>query len=146
MKNKIIEDIKNAMRSQNKLILNVLRAVKGSIQLEEIKKKEELTDDEIITIIRKQIKMRKESITEFVKGNRDDLITIANDEIDILKKYMPIELTMDEINNIIDNAFKEINPTGINDLGQVMKVISPIVKGKCDLSLVNNLIKEKLDK
>ena len=145
MREKIIEDLKQAMKDQDKELLAVIRMVKGAISLEEINKKRELTDDEVIDVISKQIKTRKESITEFLKGNRQDLIDKTNSEIEILSKYMPEQLSIEEINSEIDKAFNEINPTGMSDMGKIMGLVTPIFRGKADMSLVSKIIKEKLN-
>lgn len=144
MRERILEDLKNAMKSQDKEKLAVIRMVKGAMQLEELEKKHELTDEEMTSIIAKQIKTRKESITEFEKGNRQDLIDKTNIEINILNEYMPEQLGEEEILKVIDQVFSEVNPTGLSDIGKVMGKISPLLKGKADLGLVNKLIKEKL--
>ena len=144
MRERILEDLKNAMKSQDKEKLAVIRMVKGAMQLEELEKKHELNDEEMVNIIAKQIKTRKESITEFEKGNRKDLIDKTNIEISILNEYMPEQLSEEEIEKVIEDVFKEINPNGLSDIGKVMGKISPILKGKADLGLVNKLIKEKL--
>src|SRR5574344_639976 len=107
MREKILEDLKSAMKNQDKELLAVIRMVKGAISLEEINKKKELTDEEVIDVIAKQIKTRKESILEFEKGNRQDLIDKTQSEIDILNKYMPEQLSIEEIKSEIDKAFNE---------------------------------------
>jgi len=145
MREKVLHDIVRAMKSSEKKLLSVLRMVKGAIELEEIKLKRELNDGEIIQIISKQIKSRKESIEFFEKGNREDLITATKSEIEILEKYLPEQMSMDEINNIIDEAFLTIKPTGVSDMGKIMAVIAPLVKGKADLGMINKIIKEKLN-
>ncbi|MBP3920169.1 MAG: GatB/YqeY domain-containing protein [Bacilli bacterium] len=144
MRERILNDLKIAMKNQDKETLKVIRMVKGSMQLEEIKLKHELTDDEVIGIISKEIKIRKESIVEFTKGNRDDLISEAAREIEILEKYLPEQLTDLEVDSVIDDAFKKINPTSIKDMGKVMGMVTPLLKGKTDLSLVSAKIKDKL--
>ena len=108
-------------------------------------KKKELTDDEIVSIIAKQIKTRKESIVEFEKGNRQDLIEKTKEEIKILEEYMPEQMGEEEVNKVIDEVFAQLNPTGPSDMGKIMGAISPILKGKADLGLVNKLIREKLN-
>ena len=145
MKEKILIDLKNAMKNQNRELLSVVRMVKGAIQLEEIKVKHELSDEEVITIIGKEIKTRKESIKEFEKGGRQDLIDKTSREIDILNKYMPAQMSEEEILKIIEEVFNEVNPTGPSDMGKIMGIIAPKVKGKADLGLVNSKIKEKLN-
>lgn len=144
MKEKILIDLKNAMKNQNRELLSVIRMVKGAIQLEEIKVKHELSDEEVITIIGREIKTRKESIKEFEKGARQDLIDKTSREIDILNKYMPAQMSEDEILKVIEEVFNEVNPTGPSDMGKIMSTIAPRVKGKADLGLVNCKIKEKL--
>lgn len=145
MRERILNDIVNAMKSSNKKLLSVLRMVKGAIELDEIKLKRELNDDEVIQIISKQIKSRKESIEFFEKGNREDLITATKSEIEILEKYLPEQMSMEEVNKIIDEAFLNVKPTGNSDMGKIMAVIAPLVKGKADLGTVNKIIKEKLN-
>lgn len=144
MRERILEDLKVAMKNQDKDLLSVIRMVKGAISLEEINKKKELSDEEVIDVIAKQIKTRKESIVEFEKGNRQDLITKTQSEIDILNKYMPEQLSIEEIKEEIEKAFNEIKPTGMSDMGKIMGKVTPIFKGKADMSEVSKLIKEKL--
>lgn len=144
MRERILNDLKIAMKNQDKEALKVIRMVKGSMQLEEIKLKHELSDDEVIGIISKEIKIRKESIVEFTKGNRSDLVCEAENEIKILEKYLPEQLSDDEVNKIIDEAFNMINPNGIKEMGKVMGYVTPLLKGKTDLSLVSTKIREKL--
>lgn len=144
MKNKILEDLKMAMKNQDKETLSVIRMVKGAITLEEINTKKELTDDDIIAIIAKQIKTRKESIVEFEKGNRQDLIDQTQKEIEILNQYMPEQYSEEKVKSIIDDMFEKINPTGISDMGKVMKEVTPLLRGKADMSFVSKIIKEKL--
>lgn len=146
MRQTILNDLVKAMKEQDKETLSVLRMVKGAVQLEEINVKHELNDDEMISIMSKQIKTRKESIVEFEKGNRQDLIDATQKEIDILSKYMPAQLSMDEVEKIIDDAFNKINPTGPSDMGKIMGTVTPLLKGKADMSSVSKIIKEKLAK
>ncbi len=144
MRERILTDIKNAMKSQNKFRLTVLRMLKGAMQLEEINKKRELNDDEVIMIISKQIKTRKESIAEFEKGGRDDLVDQTNREIEILNEYMPEQLSEEELMAIIDRVMKEVNPTSVKDMGKVMAAITPFIKGKADMGSVSKMIRERL--
>ena len=143
MREKILEDMKSAMKSQDKEVLSVLRMVKGAISMQEIDKKKELSDEEVISVIAKEIKTRKESIVEFEKGGRTDLVSKTQSEIDILNKYMPEQLSEEQINKIIDEAFNSLNPSA-SDIGRVMGYITPRVKGKADLSIVSKLVKERL--
>lgn len=144
MKNKIIEDIKSAMKSQDKVALAVVRMLKSDIQMAELNKKSELTDDEIVSIVSKQIKMRRDSIKEFEKGNRNDLIEQSEQEIKILEKYLPEQLTEEEVTDIINNVFSKVNPTSSSDMGKIMGALTPLVKGKADMGIVSKIVKEKL--
>lgn len=141
---KINQDMVSYMKNKDTFALGVVRMVKGAIQLEKINKKNELTDDDIIAVIAKQIKMRNDSITEFEKAGRDDLITQNKQEIALLSKYMPEQLSLDEINKVIDEAFAAVNPTSNKDMGLIMREVSPKLKGRADMAEVNKIIKEKL--
>lgn len=141
----INNDMKNYMKEKDSFSLGVVRMVKGAIQLESINKKKELTDEEIISVISKQIKMRKDSIVEFEKGNRQDLVEQNKKEIEILNKYMPEQLSMEEINKIIDEAFLLIKPTSSKEQGLIMKEITPKLNGRADMSLVSGIIKDRLN-
>lgn len=145
MRNQILEDLKNAMKAQDKLKLSVIRMVKSSIQMEELNKKRELTDEEVIDVISKQIKTRKDSIVEFTKGGRDDLVESTSKEIEILSTYMPEQLTEEELNNIIDTVFEDVKPSSPKDMGKVMKSVTPLVRGKADMGMVSSIIKSKLN-
>lgn len=141
MKERLTNDLKAAMKEQNKELLSVLRMVKGAIQMEEIKVKHELSDDEVIAIIGKQIKTRKESIVEFEKGGRNDLIEKTNEEINMLNVYMPKQLSEEEIKAEIDKVFEELKPAS-NEMGKMMQALSNL-KGKADMGLVSKLVKER---
>ena len=144
MRNQILEDLKTAMKNQDKETLAVIRMVKGAMQMEELNKKKELSDDEVIGVISKQIKTRKESITEFEKGGREDLIQKTQNEIKILEKYLPEQLTEEEAMKIIDDAFSEVKPESMKDMGKLMGIITPKVKGRYDMSEISKIIKSKL--
>lgn len=145
MKEKILEDLKSAMKSQDKEKLSVIRMVKGAISLEEINKKIEISDDDIIAIIAKQIKTRKESIVDFEKGNRQDLVEQTKREIEILNQYMPQQFSEEEISNILNEIFDQVQPKGISDMGKVMKEASSRFKGRADMSSVSQMIKDRLN-
>lgn len=144
MKNKLLNDLVTAMKNQDKETLSVLRMVKGAIQLEEINKKSELSDDDFVGVVAKQIKTRKESILEFEKANRTDLIEQTQKEIEILNKYMPEQLSEEEVLKIIEEAFNVIKPEKPSDMGKLMGYVTPKLKGKADMSFVSKTIKEKL--
>ena len=144
MREKIINDIKEAMKSQAKEKLAVLRMVKGAMQLEEINKKQELNDEDVIAVISKQINTRKESIVEFEKGNRADLIEKTQAEIKILEAYMPEQLSEEEVNKIIEEAIEQVNPQAPSDMGKIMGIVTPKLKGRADMSSVSKIVREKI--
>ncbi len=144
MRERILGDLKRAMKEQNKKELSVIRMLKGAMQMEELNKKSELTDDEVIALIAKQIKTRKESIEEFKKGNREDLISETEEEINILNKYMPEQLSEEEILVVINEAFDKINPSSIKDMGKIMSEVNPKLRGRADMGYVSKIIKDKL--
>ena len=144
MYDKLKQDIITSMKEKDTLKLQTLRGIKGSVDLEHINKKIEITDDLVIDLISRGIKTRKESIVEFEKGNRVDLIEKTNQEIDILKNYLPEQLSSDELNQILDSVFSKVNPTSSKDMGLIMKELTPLVKGKCDMKEVSVIIKDRL--
>ena len=144
MKQNLLNDLVVAMKSQDKETLSVLRMVKGAIQLEEINKKSELSDEDFIGVVSKQIKTRKESIAEFEKAGRTDLVDQTKKEIEILNKYMPEQLSEEEVLKVIAEAFNTLNPQTQSDMGKLMGYVTPRLKGKADMSFVSKTIKEKL--
>ncbi len=142
---KFKNDLITAMKEKDKVKLNTLRSVKGAMQLEVINNKKEENDDLLLTVINKQIKMRNDSIEEFKKGSRDDLVKSYEEEIAILKEYMPAELSEEEIDKIIDEAISSTGADNIKQMGLVMKEVTPKVKNRCDMKLVSNKIREKLN-
>ena len=141
---KLGKDIVNAMKEKEQLRLSVLRMVKGAIQLENINNKKELNDELFIDVVSKQIKQRNESLEEFKKAERTDLVNKTSAEIEILKEYLPEQLSNEEIEEILNSAFNKIKPTSSKDMGLIMKEVTPLLKGKADMKVISNLIKEKL--
>ena len=139
------KDIIEAMKNKDSVSLTTLRGVKGAMKIQNIDHKKEINDELLIEVVSKEIKTRNESIKEFEKGNREDLIEKTQNEIDILSKYLPEQLSEDEIVEIIDKVFAEVNPTGIKDMGKVMGAVTPLVKGKADMGVVSSLIRNKLN-
>lgn len=140
----INNDVKEAMKSGNKFELNVLRMLKSALQNEKISKNHDLDENEIIAVIKKQVKVRKDSLKEYQEYNREDLVEGLNKEIEILTKYLPEELSEEEIDKVIDDVFAELNPTSIKDMGNVMKELNSLIATKADMSLVSKKVKEKL--
>ena len=143
MNSKIAEDLKTAIKNGDKFKLSVLRMLKSDLQLDSISKKHELNDDEVMSVIKKQVKTRKDSISEFAKYNKNEEIAKLEQEIEILSVYLPEEMTADEISKIIDQVFKEINPTSMKDMGLIMKELNTRITN-ADMSLVSKMVKERL--
>ena len=138
------KEIMQAMKDKDTLKLNVLKMVKGAIQLEKINNGRELNDELFLDVVVKQIKERSESIEEFKKGNRQDLVDKTQAEIDILNTYLPEQLSDDEVNKIIDEIFDEVKPSSAKDMGAVMKEATAKLKGKADMKKVSTIIKDRL--
>ena len=138
------KDMIEAMKAKDMFRLTVIRMVKGALKQEQIDHKKEINDELLIDVVNKQIKMRKDSITEFEKGNRQDLIDQTKAEIDILMKYLPEQLSEEEVLKVIDEIFDEVKPESQKDMGRVMKEANAKLKGKADMKTVSNIIKEKL--
>ena len=138
------KDMIDAMKNKDKEKLTVIRMVKAAMDQEHIDRKREINDDLLIDVVNKQIKMRKDSIEEFTKGNRSDLAQKTQEEVDILMKYLPEQLSDEEVLKIIDEAFSKIQPSGMKDMGKVMGIVTPEVKGKADMKKVSEIIRVKL--
>ncbi len=139
------KDIVEAMKAKDSVRLATLRGVKGAMKLQSIDHKKEINDELLIEVVSKEIKTRNESIKEFEKGNRQDLIDKTRVEIEILNKYLPEQLTQEEILEIIEQAFTEVNPSGMKDMGKIMGIVTPRVKGRADMGMISSLIREKLN-
>ena len=145
MYEKINEDLKNAMKSKDTFKLSVLRMLKSALQLEQISKKHELDDNEIASVLKKQVKVRKDSLEEYKKYDKADEVAKLEEEISVLSAYLPEELSEEEIEKIVWSAIDEIKPTSMKDMGLVMKKVNELLVGKnADMSLVSKLVKEKI--
>lgn len=142
--NRLNNDIKVAMKAKDKETLSVLRMMKASIQNEEIKKGDALSPDEELTVLSREMKQRKDSLQEFKQANRDDLVDKVSAEIKIVEKYMPEQLSEEELRNIVKSAIDETGASSMKDFGKVMGVVMPKTKGKADGQEVNALVKEYL--
>lgn len=146
LQSKISEDVKNALRNQEKLKLSVLRMLLASIKNRIIElKNKELPDEQIVAVIGSEIKKRRDAVYEFEKVGRQDAADAEKDEISILMDYMPAQLTEDQIISLIDNTISELSIESIKDLGKLMKSLMPKTRGKADGALVSKLVGEKLD-
>lgn len=144
----ISNDMKEAMKAHDKDSLNTIRLLKSAIDMYLVNNKMErhsCSDEIVIDIVSKQVKTHKESIEEFKKGNRQDLVDKLLKEIDLLSKYLPKQLTEEEINSEIDKVFDKVKPTSMKDMGLIMKELTPIFKGKADMKTVNEIVRSKLN-
>lgn len=145
----IMTDIKEAMKSHDKETLSTLRFLKSAIDLFKINNKMDRTespnDDTVIEVVSKQVKTHKESIEEFKKAGRNDLVENLLKEVQVLSKYLPEQLSEDEVRSKIDEVISSVKATSIKDMGKVMKELTPLFKGKADMKLVNTIVKEKLN-
>lgn len=139
-------DTLNSMKNSDKFKVSVLRMLKSAIQSEAINKKKTLDDDEIIMVIRKQVKLREASVLEYEKYNRSLEVENLKKEIAILNNYLPKELSKDEINKELDAIFAKLNPTSIKDMGLIMKEATKIFGSRVDMAKVSQMIKERLTK
>ena len=144
MVDKLMNDMVTAMKEKDKDRLAVIRAVKAGMDKERIDNKREVNDDLLIDVVNREIKMRKESIVEFEKGNREDLVNKYQSEIDILSKYLPEQMSEEEVMSEIDKIFDKVKPTSQKDMGLIMKEASATFKGKADMKEVSSIIREKL--
>ncbi len=145
MFDKINSDLVNAMKTGDKFTLSVLRMLKSALQLEKINNKKEMTDDVVINVIKKQVKQRHDSCEEYLKLGKEEVANDLQKEIAILSAYLPEEASIEEITKVVDEAFKELNPTSMKDMGSLMKYVTSKLSN-VDNSKVSNIIKERLVK
>lgn len=146
MLDKITNDLKQAMKNQDKFKLSVLRMLKSALQMESISLKKPLSDDEIITVIKRNVKQRKDSITEYQKFNKQEEIDNLNKEIEILSSYLPKQLTEEDLLKEVNNAFNELKPESMKDMGKLMKYLTDKIGNIADMSYVSKLVREQLNK
>jgi uncharacterized protein YqeY len=146
LKAKIENDLHDAMRNHDELRKRTLRMVLANIKLTEVEKIGTLSDVEVISILQKEIKNRKEAIQDAEKANRSDLIDSNNDEIGVLTDYLPRQLTENELIEIAKQAMAEVNAQNPNDVGKVMKVLIPRIQGRAPNDRVSQIIRILLQK
>lgn len=146
LKREIDRDLKEALKRRDSLRLNVLRMLKSDIRYKEIERRSELSDDEVISVLSSSIKKRKDSIQQFEKGEREDLASREKAELAVISKYLPEQLTEEELSDIISQAIEEVNANGPSSLGMVMKDVMPKIKGRADGKKVNQMVSSQLQK
>jgi uncharacterized protein YqeY len=144
LKERLSSELKDSLKSGDRLKLSTIRLIMASLKNREIEKRGSLSEEEIIDLLVSLSKQRKESIEEFKKGGRQDLVDKETEELKIIESYLPQQLTPEEIKKIIGETITETGASGSKDIGKVMKVLMPKVKGRADGKLVNEMVKELL--
>jgi len=146
IKNKIAEDMKAALKAQDKDRLQAIRNLHGAIRKKEIDDRVELDDEGVFKIISSLIKQRQDSIEQFKKGSRLDLVEKETKELEVLKSYLPAQLSKEEVEKLVDEAISEAKASTQKDMGAVMKILMPKVSGIADGKLVSQIVTSKLSK
>jgi hypothetical protein len=144
LKSQVVEDMKNAMRAKDAARLSTIRMLLAAIKQREVDERIELTDADVLTIIDKMIKQRRDSITQFEAGKREDLAAIERAEVELLATYMPARLADAEIDTLIADAIASTGASGMAGMGKVMAVLKPRLAGRADMGAVSAQIKAKL--
>ena len=144
IKQTISEDMKTLMRAKDTARLGAVRLLQASIKQKEVDERIELTDDQVLSVIQKMLKQRKDSIEAYQKANRQDLIDQEQLEIDVLTKYMPEPLSDSEVSKIIDDVIAEVNATDMKDMGKVVGILKSQISGRADMGQVSKIVREKL--
>ena len=144
LEERLIEEMKEAMKSSDKLRLSTIRMIRSNIKNKEIELRKPLDDETIQRVIQGMVRKGEESLDQFKLGGRMDLVEKESKEIEILKSFLPQSLTQEEVIKIIDQTIEETQVTSLKDLGKVMKSVMPKLQGKADGKLINQLVKERL--
>jgi len=141
----IFNDMKKALKENEKLKLSTLRLIRAAIKNAEISKKDKLTEDEVIGIVANNLKKLEESLDIFTKGQRPELADKAKKEIEIVKKYLPEQLSEEEVEKIVKETIIKFGFKGLQDIGPAMREIIPQLKGKADGKIINKMVRDLLD-
>jgi len=139
------DDLKRALKAGESIKVSVLRMAKAAVKNKQIEKGGELTEDEIVSVLSSMVKQRRESVEQFTKAQRMDLAAKEEAEIMILQTYMPQQLSPEELDRIIHDAVQESSAKGVQDIGKVMRMLMPRIKGVADGKYVNQRVKELLE-
>ncbi len=145
LKTRLTEEMKAAMRAQDKPRLGVIRLILAAIKQKEVDERIELTDAHIIAILDKMLKQRRESLEYYEKAERQDLASQEKYEMDIIKTYMPEALSEEKIDALIQNAIRQVQAKTLQEMGKVMALIKPELAGRADMSTVSQKIKQQLE-
>jgi hypothetical protein len=140
-----MDDLKSAMRNKEKRRKDTITMLRAAIKQREVDERIELADDEILALVGKQVKQKRESIKDFQKAERVDLVEQAQEEIEILMAYLPEQLTEEEIDALVQEAIDQTGATSMRDMGRIMGIVMPKVKGKADGSLISQSAKKLLN-
>lgn len=144
LKEKLQEDLKSSMKNKYTIKKSVVTLIRAAIKQHEVDNRVELADDAIIDIISKQLKQRKDSLAEFEKANRDDLVEETKSEIQVLEGYLPQQLSEEELEKIVIETIAEVGATSMKDMGKIMATIKPKTAGRADGRKINELVKKNL--
>ena len=144
LEERLVEEMKQAMKSNDKAKLSTIRMIRSAVKNKEIDLRKPLDDDAISRVIQGMVKKSEESIEQFKAGKRMDLVEKETKEIEIMKSYLPQPLSREEVLKIIDQTIEETEASSLKDLGKVMKSVMPKLGGKVDGALINQLVKERL--
>jgi len=144
LEERLVDEMKQAMRSNDKLRLSTIRMIRSALKNKEIELRKKLDDEEVIKVIQGMVRKGEESLEAFQLGGRTDLVEKEKKEIEILKSFLPQALGQEEIFKIIDQSIEETQASSLKDLGKVMKSVMPKLQGKADGKLVNQWVREKL--
>lgn len=144
LKQRIITDMKSAMKAKDTDALKAIRMVLSAIKQKEVDERIEVSDEQALIIIQKMIKQRKDSIMQFTKAGRSDLVDIEASELAIINNYMPAQLSKNEISIIVEQAILNSNASSMQDMGRLMALLKKQLAGKADISAVSKLVKSKL--
>ncbi|SDW38382.1 GatB/YqeY domain-containing protein [Tepidimicrobium xylanilyticum] len=144
LKEKLMEDLKTSMKNKNTVRKNAITMIRAAIKQVEVDRRIELNDEEILEIISKQVKEKKNALEDFKKGQRQDLVDLTEQEIEILLEYLPKQLTDEELKEIVVETINEVKAKDIKDMGKIMKSIMPKIKGRADGSRVNEVVRQVL--
>lgn len=145
LKDRITFDMKEAMRARDAVRLEAIRLLRAEVQRKEVDEKIQLEDANVLTIVQKMIKQGKDSIEQFKKGNREDLVQKELSMISVLENYLPVQLNEDELINIVEKSIKENKFDSIKDMGKAIAIIKPLIQGQAEMSVVSALVKARLN-
>lgn len=145
IKDRINDDVKAAMRSKDKERLGALRLIQAAFKQKEVDERIELNDEQTLAILDKMAKQHRDSIDQFKKANRDDLVEVEQKELNIIEEYLPAQLSEDEISSFIEDAISKTGADSIKDMGKVMGLLKGQLQGRADMGKVSGLIKSRLN-